>query len=166
MRMHKGVTLFECLIYLALFSCIATASVAIIARLWQSRMRAAAIEQSHLTLYSAFDALAREMQSAPSLRTQWKCIMPTTLIWPIKDSKRNDRCWTMHNKALFRIEGSYATASGQWKKKHGSTIAPITELHFDCAGAERITHVTVLLSDGITTLQETIALHNRIIHAQ
>lgn len=163
---HKGVTLFECLIYLALFSFIATASVSIIARLWQSSITAASIERSHLTLYSAFDALAREVQSAPSLRTEWKLITPITLIWPIKKSKRKNRCWTMRNNTLFRTEGTYNTQLEQWTKKHSSSIAPITDLKFKCLGDKHISHVMITLSDGITTIQEIIALHNRVIHAK
>jgi len=166
MRTHRGVTLFECLIYLALFSFIATASVSIIARLWQSSIAAASIERSRLTLYSAFDALAREVRSAPSLRAEWKLITPTALIWPTKNSKRKDRCWIAQKNRLFRIEGTYTTQLEQWKKKHSSCIAPITNLTFKCLGAEHISHVMVTLSDGITTIQETITLHNRVMNAK
>jgi len=165
MRKHVGVTLFECLIYIALFSFIATASVSIVARLWQSGMKAASIERSRLTLYSAFDALARELKSAPSSTKEWKRISPDCLIWPIAENKK-DRCWNIKNNTLFRTEGVYNAQQEAWSKKHSSSIAPLTELRFEVNGADRITHITVLLSDGITTIQEKIALHNRKLHAQ
>jgi len=164
MRKHAGVTLFECLIYIALFSFIATASVSIVARLWQSGMKAASIERSRLTLYSAFDALARELKSAPPPTKEWKLISSECLIWPIVENKK-DRCWGVKKGTLFRTEGVYNAQREVWSKKQSSSIAPLTELCFEISGTDQITHITVLLSDGITTIQEKIALHNRKLHA-
>ncbi len=165
MRNQSGVTLFECLLYIALFSFIATASVSIVGRLWQSSMKAAQVERSRLTLYSAFDALAREIKSAPSLKKKWKLISQTCLIWPVNEKKK-DRCWSMRNNTLFRAEGIYNAERETWEKKQSSSVAPITKLCFTPNGTDRITHIAVMLSDGITTIEEKIALQNRRLDAQ
>lgn len=165
MRNQAGVTLFECLLYIALFSFIATASVSIVGRLWQSSMKAAKIERSRLTLYSAFDALSREIKSAPSLQKEWKSISQSCLIWPVS-AKKKDRCWSMRNNTLFRTEGIYNAERETWSKKQSSSIAPITKLCFTLNGTDRITHITIMLSDDITTIEEKIALQNRKLDAQ
>ena len=137
-----------------------------IGRLWQSNIKSASIERSRLTLYSALDALARELKSAPSLAKEWKLISPTCLIWPLGTTQKKDRCWTLRNNTLFRTEGVYNSHLEKWSKKQSSSVAPLTKLLFECSGTERITHVTVTLSDGVTHIQEKIALHNRTIDAQ
>ena len=164
MRNQSGVTLFECLLYIALFSFIATASVSIVGRLWQSSMKAACIERSRLTLYSAFDALSREIKAAPSLQKKWKLIAHDCLIWSVNEKKK-DRCWSMRNNVLFRTEGMYDAERKTWKKKQSSSIAPLTKLSFNPSGTDRITHITIMLSDGITTIEEKIALQNRKLDA-
>jgi hypothetical protein len=159
-----GVTLFECLIYLALFSFIASASMFIVTRLWQSCLEGAAFERSSLSLYSAFDAFAKEIRCAPSLRKKWKLISPTALVWSLKNKEEKDRGWGLQKNKLVRSDGMYHVPSTQWKKKTSSSVAHITKAQFSCSGEEHISHVDVYFSDGITTIQETIALHNRVIH--
>lgn len=157
-------TLFECLIYLALFSFVATSSMLIVTRLWQSFITRASIERSHLSLYSAFDALSKEIRSASPLRKNWKQISPTALIWPLKGKEKKDRGWALKNNKLMRIEGVYQQSTDQWTKKQSSSVAHITELRFLTIGDESISHIEASLSDGITTIREVIALHNRDIH--
>ena len=164
-QLRRGVTLFECLVYLALFAAIASTSMIIVTRLWQSYMEIARIERSRLSLYSAFDALTQEIHAAPSVRNKWKLISPTALVWPLNDQKKKDRGWIMQKNTLHRIDGVYHAPSAQWKKKTSSSVAHnITTVRFSCSGKDRISHVDVYLSDGITTIQETIALHNRVMH--
>ncbi len=164
MQQNRGVTLFECLVYLALFSFIASSSMFIVARLWQSCIEGATFERSNLSLYSAFDAFAKEIRSAPSLREKWKLISPTALVWSLKNKEKKDRGWALQKNKLIRIDGVYHVPSAQWKKKTSSSVAHITKAQFSCSGKEHISYVNVCFSDGITTIQETIALHNRVIH--
>ncbi len=164
MQKNRGVTLFECLVYLAVFSFIASSSMFIVARLWQSCIEGATFERSCLNLYSAFDAFAKEIRSAPSLRKKWKLISPTALVWSLNNKEKKDRGWGLQKNKLVCIDGVYHVSSAQWKKKTSSSVAPITKIQFSCDGKEHISHVNVYLSDDITTIQETIALHNRVIH--
>lgn len=164
MRNNAGITLFECLIYIVLFSFIATAGASIVARLWMTGMKSAAIARSRLTLYSAFDAFYREIQSAPSSANQWKMISPACIIWSNEDAK--DICWHTKNNMLFRTEGIYNADKAIWKKKYSASMAPITHLSFKVYDADSISALEIDLSDGITTIHETIALQNRKINVQ
>ncbi len=162
MHTHKGVTLFECLIYLALFSFIATSGMFIVARLWQSCIAGAAFERSSLSVYSAFDALAREMRCAPAVRSQWKLISSTALIWPLKGDK--DCGWAFQKGKLVRTEGTYNPSCAQWKNKSSTHVAPLTQVQFTCHCTTHISQVDVHLADEITKMDGVVGIRNRIVY--
>jgi hypothetical protein len=161
MKAHKGITLFECLIYITLFSIIASSSMFIITRLWRSFMHRSSIEKSRLTLYTAFDVLRKDIHTAPSLQTEWKLCAPAMMVWSLDDTQKKDRGWVFDGSKLMRIEGVFDSNQGMWKsKKHSSTIAELHEMRIDYSQKKHMSHITVYLSDGTTSIKETISLHN------
>lgn len=159
-RQLSGVTLFECLLYLGLFSCIACASSFIVSHLWQDYIKMSSKQRSALTLYTAYDMLYRDMQSAPNDREKWLLITPTALVWHVE---KKDIGWSLYKQFLVRSEGIYQKLSKKWKKKSSCTVAPIKTVKFELEGNQYIERLAILFEDDITSINTTIWLSNKAL---
>ncbi len=121
--MHKrqnGFLVFEFLIYLFLSILLVTLCLHWAINLYVPMMFRSRQSNTIVSFYAACDLIARDIRMAPSDRSLWKKIDPSTLIWHTNDG---DIGWFYNDQGkLTRFQGSYDATAGVWHKKVQSTV--------------------------------------------
>lgn len=157
MRTAKpGSLMIELLVYIML-----SAMVIIGILNWVSRSSCslASLGQSNneaMSLYSAMDMLVRDMRQAPDHKKAWKLLSSESIVW---NSRDNDIGWTVKNKNLYRIKGSYDDAQHRWKHQRKSLVAQNVDVSFEIAQKdETLTFIDCRLATEKHAIDERIYL--------
>lgn len=162
MKKNSGMTLIELIVYLALFTFIAMASISFITRFWQTSMQYQKRQVSLINLMAAHDLLCNDIRHAPRNKTAWKMRHATELIWQRQDGI--DIGWLYENEALFRSEGLYNEKEGIWHKRTKNLVAPaLQKVLFTCHGNEDIAWVDFSLIDAYHTIDARVILLQQLM---
>lgn len=162
MKGKPGMTLIECLVYLSLFALIATFAVTLCSRLWLGFMRNASNQQHTVNVYSALDAFASEVATAPCDAMLWKERETKCLVWTADTSKNIDRGWAFHDGRLIRSEGNYSATSHTWISRNSATVLHIKNGEFAINKTDKQEGVTITCWQDQDFYQRKVHLKNRV----
>ncbi len=159
-----GILLFEFLIYLSAFCIIIGASFFWIVQVYQPFMQKSAQMNILSSLYSAHNALIRDIYNAPSNSDEWQKIDTCEIIWHTADG---DIGWSQKDNRLIRSFGIYNPRTKSWHKRKRSIAA--TALNTVSFLVQKEAHnvksvqIQYIVSDGKYSIKQNVLLRNRVI---
>ncbi len=152
-------TLIELIIYLALFTFIAMASMNFIVRFWHISLQYQKKQVSLINLMAAHDLLLYDIRHAPDSKTAWKVQKETELIW---QQDTTDIGWLYEKEALFRIEGIYKAKEEVWHTKTKNLVVPaLKSVLFTYHGNGQVRWVDFSFIDAYHTINARAILLER-----
>ncbi|MDP3889493.1 MAG: hypothetical protein Q8Q25_03065 [bacterium] len=141
-KVSQGISLFEFMIYLALFSIIIGLSFQGAARVYSSFVHQNKLCSMLSNAYSACDLLTRDVHAASATLQDWNKIDGHEIIFKSKDMNIG---WAFEHNALIRTVGNYDAKTHTWDKKiRRMAVASIHEMSFSVlTQLDRVMMVTV-----------------------
>ncbi len=128
----------------------------LVVQIWNQGLIAASHERSLMVLSSAYDAVLRDVASAPPLST-WKETTSSQLIWTLQEQ---DIGWVVSKKQLYRITGNYNIRTKKWAKKNKALVASLND---ENAFLIKGKSIFITLVDSNYTLKGAVSAHRDII---
>jgi hypothetical protein len=141
-----GFSIFEFVVYTALFSFITFLGTILISRSYMTLNAHEGQIQEIMDTSIVYDLFARDIYQAPIDKKLWH-YNTHQIIWHIVRNN-NDIGWCYEHACLYRIEGNYDYQKSQWRSTHKNLVAQhIKKLQFFLhATTDSIQAVSLVLS--------------------
>lgn len=156
MSSKPGLTLLECLIYLAVSTFLLSLIITNAVPFFKQVQHTLATLTLQVRLYSALEHCARDIMHATSIKKLSSALLVIT------DNNGHDIGWLFKNDQLIRVTGTYNMTLQQWTNKHSACIANgIVSGQFSWAKASSAAMITCTLQNKYYYAQRYIAVRAR-----